>query len=122
MEKHLSRSIKEPIRNGLDWNKCWKGADNGLIYCWERGRGLRDENPSWAERAENGELIPLWWQGGVENKLKMDFKPGTLFYLATWQGLRNEDLSISLDEDTVLVCSKTGQAVKYSSNLTGEDE
>ena len=60
--------------------------------------------------------------GRVENKLKMDFKPGTLFYLATWQGLRNEDLSISLDEDTVLVCSKTGQAVKYSSNLTGEDE
>jgi hypothetical protein len=77
--------------------------------------------PILAALADNGELPLMDWKGGVEKKLKLEKKPGTLKYLATWQGLRGSDLDLSLDEKVVLVCTKTGQAVEFSAELPDDD-
>lgn len=118
----LQRSIHEPIRDGLSWQEKWKGPDNGLIFCWERGRQERIEKPKLGARADKGELVPLDWKGGVREKLKVDKKPGVLQYLATWQGLRGEDLDIDLECERTIVCTKFGQAVVFSAKLIEDEE
>jgi hypothetical protein len=45
-----------------------------------------------------------------------------LKYLATWQGLRGEDLNVALEDETVIVCSKTGQAVVFSAKAVSDEE
>ncbi len=122
MAKRLQRSIKEPIRIGLSWHEKWTGPDDGLIFCWERGRQERDERPEHAARAQRGELVPLDWKGGVHKKLKSKYARGTLKYLATWQGIRGEDLSLDLEGETVVTCSKFEQAVVFSSKPIEEPE
>ena len=122
MTARLYRSINQPIREGLNWNDTWLGPDNGLIWCWERGRQERLERPHDAARAEKGELVPLHWKGGVREKLKIDKKPGTLKYLATWQGLRGEDLDITLDGERAVVCSRTGQTVVFSAESAPDED
>jgi len=117
MGTHITRSIKEPIRESLSWDERWKGPDNGLITCWEVGRELGKKEPELAEQAKNGALPVMGWKGGVSKKLKTNILPGSLFYLAKWQGLRNEDLSIDMDAELILTCSKTGQKVLYSAAL-----
>ena len=114
MTAYLYRSIDQPIREGLSWSERWQGPDKGLICCWERGREKRVEDPDLAARAERGELVMLVWKGGVDKKLQIKHKPGTFNYLATWQGLRGEDLSIALEEEHLVVCTKWGQAVLFS--------
>ena len=111
----LYRSIEEPIRTGLSWNELWLGPDNGLIKCWERGRQYADESPETGDAAKRGELVPNWWRGGVEKKLKNDVvkKDGTIQYLATWLGMRGEDLDIEINSTRTLSCSRTGQTVEY---------
>ena len=116
MNNHLSRSIQEPKREGLSWKERWSGLDNGLIACWERGREKALENPELAERAKNGELVVLAWKGGVEKKIKGK-KYGSLSYLATWQGLRGEDLKINQNEEISIACSKTNVEVIFTPNL-----
>jgi len=112
---NLKRAISEPIREGLSWEKRWKGVDQGLIYCWERGRQLAVESPELANAAKAGEPPILAWRGGVEQKLKdSTVKTGTLQYLAMWQGLRNTDMAIELDRETLLTCARTGQVVQFS--------
>lgn len=121
MAEYLHCSIDQPIRKGLSWKEMWRGSDHGLIYCWERGRQKRIEDPGLATRAEQGELMILVWKGGVEKKLLTNEKKfGSFQYLATWQGLRGEDLDIALDEERIIVCSKTGQTVIFSSKLPVE--
>jgi hypothetical protein len=110
----LRRSIDLPIREDQTWEERWLGPDEGLIWCWERGRQKRDSEPDLAARADKGELMVLCWRGGVEVKLKEDRKPGTLQYLAMWQGLRGEGLDIQLDGERVIVCSGTDQAVVFT--------
>lgn len=122
MPNRLHRSINVRIREGLSWNERWRGPDNGLIFCWERGRQERIERPNDAERAEKGELVGLDWKGGVKQKLKADKVYGTLKYLATWQGIRGEDLDIDLEGERVIVCSKFGQAVVFSASLPKDEE
>jgi hypothetical protein len=122
MATHLRLSIDQPIREGLTWEELWLGPDRGLIWCWERGRQIRDEEPELAARANEGELIVLVWKGGVEEKLKIEKKPGTLKYLATLQGLRGEDLDIALEAERLIMYSKTGQTVAFSAKLPVEDE
>jgi hypothetical protein len=101
----------------------WEGPDEGLIWCWERGRQERLERPDLAARADQGELVVgLDWKGGVEKKLKVEKKRGTLKYLATWQGLRGEDLDIDLEHERVIVCTRTGQAVVFGANLLEDEE
>jgi hypothetical protein len=117
MSKRLFRSINEPIRKGLSWDEMWRGPDDGLIYCWEHGRQERIERPDDAARAEKGELVGLVWKGGVQRKLKADKMPGTLNYLATWQGLRGEDLDLDRKGERVIVCSRTGQAVVFTARF-----
>jgi hypothetical protein len=122
MSGRLQRSITEPIREGLSWDALWLGPDNGLIWCWERGRQERLDRPSDAARAEGGELVPLDWKGGVRKKLKLPKVHGSLNYLATWQGLRGEDLNIDPVGERTLVCSKHGQTVVFTPNLPKEEE
>jgi len=112
MSTFLHRPISEPIRENLSWEELWKGVDEGLIYCWERGRQLQQEQPELATRAKEGELVMLWWRGGVEEKI-LGEKVGTLAYLATWQGLRGDDLKIDTLSSHSLVCSRTNQKVTY---------
>jgi len=118
----VTRSINEPIREGLSWHERWDREDNGLIACWENGRELSEKDPEKAAQAKQGELIRMGWTGGVSEKLAQKVFHGTLFYLAKWQGLRGDDLDIDVDGDTVLVCSKSGQIVKYNSELLVETE
>lgn len=115
-EARIYRSHQEPIREGLSWDERWIGPDKGLIICWEVGRQLSDRDPELARRATNGELPVLGWKGGVAKKLKQEKKYGTLSYLAQWQGLRGEDLTIDPTEETELICSKTGMRVIYTSD------
>ena len=124
MPRRLYRSIQEPIREGLSWNELWRGPDNGLIWCWERGRQYQTEAPERVACAVSGELVLDGWRGGVEKKLKdpKKKKPGTLQYLATWQGMRAEDLSIDLDEERVIICSRFQQAVVFSGAPASEEE
>jgi hypothetical protein len=122
MNTRLYRSIDEPIREGLSWDERWQGPDNGLIFCWERGREYRIEDPGLAEQAERGELPIGAWKGGVKEKLKTERKAGTLQYLATWQGMRGEDLDIDLEGERTIVCTKTGQVVVFSANLPADEE
>ena len=122
MSIRLHRSIQEPIREGLSWRETWIGPDNGLIWCWERGRLYRTEEPALVARAEKGELVMGAWKGGVEKKLKSEKKQGTFQYLATWQGMRGDDLDIELDEVRTIVCTRTGQAVEFSKVLPGDED
>jgi len=117
MATRLLRSVNQPIREGLSWSERWEGSAKGLIWCWERGRQKRLEDPDRAALADKGELVLLGWKGGVEKKLKIKKKPGTLKYLATWQGLRGEDLDLALEGERVIVCTKTRQAVVFSAKL-----
>jgi hypothetical protein len=122
MAAQLRLSIDQPIREGLSWEKLWLGPDRGLICCWERGRQIRVEESELAARADKGEVIVPAWKGGVEEKLKIETKSGTLKYLATWQGLRGEDLDIALEAERLIMCSKTGQTVVFSAGLPDEEE
>jgi hypothetical protein len=102
----------------LSWGERWKGPDNGLFTCWEVGRELAKKDPDLAERARRGELPLLDWKGGVEKEIKQLKKYGSLFYLATWQGLRGEDLDIDPNEETTLVCSRTNMRVVYTGDMS----
>lgn len=117
MSQRIFRSFNEPIRKGLSQEESWKGNDKGLITCWEVGRAIREKEPELARRAEEGELPPMGWKGGVETKTMKGEKYGTLFYLAQWQGLRGEDLDIDLTDEPELICSRTGMKVIYTGDL-----
>lgn len=121
MGRPLRRSIALPIRDGMTLSELWHGPDEGLVWCWERGRQKRIEDPELAAAASKGELVMLAWKGGVEWKTKIEKKQGTLKYLATWQGLCGEDLDIDVNEELAIVCSKTGQTVLFSAKLPLEE-
>lgn len=117
MNQRITRSIQKPKREGLSWTELWQDEDKGLILCWELGRKIREKEPELAQRAENGELPPLGWKGGVEKRIKAGEKIGTLFYLAQWQGLRGENLDINLDDEPTLICSRTGVKVTFTGDF-----
>lgn len=114
MNQH--RSIYQPIRSDPTWTNRWSKEDGGLITCWERGREMQLEAPLLAERAAAGQLIVLPWKGGVEKTIKAK-KFGSFFYLAMWQGLRNEDLNIDKAKEIILICSATGMPVVFTSEI-----
>ena len=113
----IYRSITEPMREGAKWDERWKAEDDGLIACWERGRAKRLEAPALAAQAAGGQLVVLPWKGGVEKAIKKKQKFGTLFYLAMWQGLREEDLNIDSTEEITLHCTATGMAVVFTGDI-----
>lgn len=131
----IYRSIKTPIRKDLTWEEAWKGDDQGLIYCWEKGIEMSFENPELASNAINGELVKLHWTGGVCKKLadikiknkdkkiirlEDNIMEGSFNYLATLQGLRGEDLNIDFDRKITLICTKHNQKVEF--NLLTDSE
>jgi len=85
---------------------------------------MRLEDPELAQRAAAGELVPLAWKGGVSKKLTNDKKPkpGTLYYLATWLGLRLEDLDISTRDERIVTCARRNQNVAFSATLPDHDD
>lgn len=110
----IKRSIAVKIRDFVDMDHRWRNEDKGIIWCWERGRQMSNEDPELASRARKGELMVLGWKGGVPPEFKGKKKEGTLNYLAQWQGLAGKDLDIDTDEPTTLVCSVTGVVVVFS--------
>lgn len=110
----IERTVSEPLRHGLSTAQAWQGPDFGLIACWERGREMSKQDVQLAERAAQGELVPLPWKGGVDKKLKVKLKFGTLRYLAMWQGLRGENLNIETNAEPLLCCTKHGQSVLFT--------
>jgi hypothetical protein len=112
----IQHSIAEPIRQGLSWSQRWQSADEGLIACWERGRNKGYEEPELADKARAGQLMVLPWKGGVERALKAKKKFGSFNYLAMWQGLRQEDLSIDTDSELSMTCTATGMQVVYTND------
>ena len=63
----INRSIAIKPRDFVDMDHRWRSSDKGLIWCWERGRQMSEENPELASRARNGELMILGWKGGVNS-------------------------------------------------------
>ena len=120
MGKRVFRSVEEPIREGLTRAEMWDQEDKGLIWLWELGRSYRRDERTQSKRAEQGELPVGDWKGGVDKKLKAEKKSGSLQYLAQWQGMRGENLSIDVDAEVILICSRTGQSVVFSSTLTDD--
>ncbi|MBB4817797.1 hypothetical protein HNP29_001154 [Pseudomonas alcaligenes] len=117
MATRIHRSISQPIRAKQPQNETWNGNDRGLIRCWESGRTLATQNPQLAEQCRAGQLPPLHWKGGVARKLKKKEKFGALQYLAQWQGLRGEGLSVVLEEEVTLTCQETGMVVTFTSDV-----
>lgn len=113
----IQRSHAEPARSRLGWHETWQGPDSGLIKNWEIGRKLAIQNPGLASRARAGELPPLNWKGGGDRTLVKREKFGSLRYLAQWQGLRGEDLSISLDSEVTIKCAKTQMIVTFTPDI-----
>lgn len=108
-------------RIGLTWDEIWKAEDQGLIKCWENGRALSATHPDLAEAARRDELPTLDWKGGVSGTPKMKKKFGSLNYLATWQGLRGEDLRIDTAQEVSLRCARTSVLVTFTSDLSKLD-
>jgi hypothetical protein len=112
----VQRSIRQPIRPHQSWDEKWKGEDDGLIACWERGREMALENSELAQLAREGRLMVLPWKGGVEKKLKTRKKFGTLKYLAMWQGIRGDDLDIDTEGEPEITCTATGMTVAFTAD------
>ncbi|EIK94071.1 hypothetical protein PMM47T1_23472 [Pseudomonas sp. M47T1] len=110
----VSREITHPLRPKLTWEETWQGPDQGLIRCWEIGRERADKMPELAHQCRAGELPVLGWKGGVARVLKKKDKYGALKYLAQWQGLRGEDLNVTIDQEVTLTCSRTGMTVTFT--------
>jgi hypothetical protein len=121
VETVIRRSITETLRDSLAWDEIWRGKDRGLIHCWENGRRAVGRNPELASAVRRGELPTLDWKGGIAGQPKMKRKYGSLCYLATWQGLREEDLCIDIAADVSVVCSRTGIKVVFTSDLSKLD-
>lgn len=121
MSSLVRRSVSEPLRSGLTWHEMWRGQDYGLIKCWENGRLSVGRKPELASAARKGELPALDWKGGITGSPKMKHKFGSLHYLATWQGLREEDLCVDLDAEIFLICSRTGIKVTFTPDLSKLD-
>jgi len=116
---HITRSIAEPIRQNLSWEERWRDFDQGLIACWERGREKSNEDPTLAAQARDGWLVVLPSKGGKVNKhgeVTNKRKYGPLDYIAMWQGLRGDDLNITLEEKTVLTCTRSKMTVVFTND------
>ena len=117
----VSRAKNEPLRVGLTWHEIWRGEDQGLIQCWENGRLAIGRDSELGAAARRGELPALDWKGGIAGQPKMKRKYGSLFYLATWQGMRGEDLCVDLGAEVSVVCSRTGIKVVFTPDLSKLD-
>lgn len=111
----IEATIREQEK--LSFDQRFGDLAKGLLTSWEIGRTLAKRQPEIAEAALRGELPVLAWKGGVEKSIKIGQKIGALYYLAQWQGLRNESLCIDTDVEVDLVCSRTGVKVTFTNNF-----
>jgi len=121
MNAVIRRSVIEPLRIGLSWQQIWRSEDVGLIHCWENGRLAVARHPELVAAARRGELPTLDWKGGITGQPKMKRKYGSLFYLATWHGMREEDLHIDPSAEVSVVCARTGIKVVFTPDLSKLD-
>lgn len=105
-----------PDRTDATWETSWAGDDGGLVACWLRGFEKAKQDPEMAEAARRGELPALAWKGGGE-AIKAGKRLGALHYLATWQGLRGDDLHIDTEAGDQLTCARTGMVVSFTSDV-----
>ena len=110
----LNHAFSNPPPMASDYALRMEGPDKGLINAWLAGIAMRREDSILQRQALAGELPPLPYRGGVERALKLKQKIGALHYLAMWQGLRGEDLSIDTDSEPELVCTRTGVLVLFT--------
>lgn len=111
---HLYRPINQSIRSNVTWNMAWEGPDKGLIRCWEIGRQKAESHPDLAQKCREDQLPVLGWKGGHDRAIQKPLKFGSLKYLAQWQGLRGEDLSIETAREITLTCSRTGMRTTFT--------
>lgn len=109
-------SINERPLLSTHWEKRWQGPDNGLLCSWLRGIEKAGTEIELRDAAVKGELPPLAWKGGGPS-IKAGKRWGSLHYLATWQGLRGEDLSIDTVARAVVTCTRTGMIVTFTDDL-----
>lgn len=113
----IYRPITEPLRHDISREEKWEAFDKGLITCWENGRKLAATTPTLATQCKNGELPPLNWKGGVARPLKKKEKFGSLNYLASWLGLRGDDLQINMDMEITIICTRTKMSVTFTPDI-----
>jgi hypothetical protein len=77
---------------------------------------MATEQPELARAALAGELVPLPWKGGVEKAILARRKYGTIRYLAMWQGLRGESLSIDTNIEREATCARFGVTIAFTSD------
>lgn len=106
-----------PDRSAVSWNERWMGADDGLITSWLAGIKLSASRPDIATKAKANELPVLPWKGGVEKALKSGAKWGHLRYVAMWQGLRGDDLSIQMDQEFGITCTRTNVTTTFTRDM-----
>lgn len=113
-------SIADPPHQGETYAERWEGSDKGLLCCWLRGIEKSREDPDLAEKCRRGELPVLAWKGGIDAPLKSKaVKLGSLQYLATWQGLRGEDMDIDDTVEPRLTCTLTKVTFQYTRITAG---
>jgi hypothetical protein len=113
----FKREFSEPKRTNLSYAEAWEGDDLGVISAWERGREKRNEDLELTQKVLQGELVELPWKGGIDKPIKSKTKYGSLLYLAMLQGIKGGNLQIDTEIEVVLVCSRTGTPVTFTSNL-----
>lgn len=113
----IEQSFDSATPQGESWNERWEGADRGLVCSWLRGIQKAKESPELAEQAIRGELPSLPWVGGGK-AIKAGTRTGALQYLAMWQGLRGDDLSIDPAIGATRTCTSTGMVVTFTGDLS----
>lgn len=113
----IFRPVGEPLPAQVTWDERWEGEDQGLICCWVRGIEKAKEAPTLRDAALKGGLPPLAWKGGSDKALKAGKRVGSLHYLATWQGLRGENLDIDTDVAVSLTCTRFQTKVTFTSDV-----
>lgn len=120
-----ARAADAPDLSNATFDDRWHGPDGGLILSWTIGLQLSSRDPGLSAAAMRGELPVLPWKGGVQKAIK-GAKIGALHYLATWQGLRREDLDIDTEHPPKLRCTRTGVEVTFTGDpkqlLQAEEE
>lgn len=111
---NISASFDNPPPFEPDYSARMDGPDKGIINAWLAGIDMARQRPELRAQALADELPVLPYRGGVEKKLKLKQKIGSLLYLAMWRGLRGDDLDIDMDSEPVLVCSRHGVRVLFT--------
>jgi hypothetical protein len=111
---HIQYDISSPPTLGESWEERQEGPDRGLISAWLRGIALAKEQPALAAAALRDELPVLPFRGGLERAIKVKNKVGALHYIAMWQGLRGNNLSIDLTKELQKTCSLTKVTVTFT--------